>query len=73
MKFGRDFAGHRQKQIRIKTQFMGKSDGGGFAGRRFQTPLDLGEIGRFNADATRDLSQRIAARIRLSQFGTLFT
>jgi hypothetical protein len=56
LKFGRDFAGHRQKQIRIKTQFMGKSDGGGFTGRRFQTPFDLGEIGRFDADATRDLS-----------------
>jgi hypothetical protein len=35
---------------------MGKSDAGGFAGRRFQTSLDLGEIGRFDADATRDLS-----------------
>jgi hypothetical protein len=35
---------------------MGKSDRGGFAGRRFQTPFDLGKIGRFDADATRDLS-----------------
>jgi hypothetical protein len=35
---------------------MGKSDGGGFAGRRFQTPFDLREIGRFYADAARDLS-----------------
>jgi hypothetical protein len=35
---------------------MGESDGGGFAGRRFQTPFDLGEIGRLDADATRDLS-----------------
>jgi hypothetical protein len=73
LKFRRDFSGHRQQEIRVELQLTSECDGSGFAWRRFKTALNFRKIGRFDSDATGDLSQRIATGIGLGEFKAFFT
>ena len=72
LKFGGNFSGHSQQQVRVERQFTRKDGHGGFTWRRFQAAFDLGQVRRLNSDPMRNLPQRISAGICGSQFAAVF-
>jgi hypothetical protein len=71
LKFGGNFSGHSQQQVRVERQLTREHGHSGFTWRRFQAALDLGQVRRLNSDAAGNLSQRISAGICGSQFAAV--
>ena len=61
LKVAGDLARHGEQQVRVLAQFLGQAGDGGFRGGRDLVSLDFAQVGRFDADALRQLAYREGA------------